>query len=123
MRDQKGLTLVEVLVAVAIIAIVVTPFLGLVMKGHYFTTDARLRTEAALFAQEKMEYLLTLADPKSDADWQSQTGVPFKWKATVQEDAVTVGTRKLDIITLQVKYPTKQGEQVFEVKTYGKSNP
>ncbi|EEG78347.1 prepilin-type N-terminal cleavage/methylation domain-containing protein [Dethiobacter alkaliphilus] len=52
---QRGFLLVELLVALAVVAIVAVPLLALLTMGAEAQGRARVHTEAAVLAREKME--------------------------------------------------------------------
>jgi prepilin-type N-terminal cleavage/methylation domain-containing protein len=60
-RDQRGLTLIEVIVAVALLAIIITPIARLVIQTGGSTNDDRLRVEATNVAITQLEKLQNLA--------------------------------------------------------------
>ncbi len=66
LKDQKGLTLVELLVVCVILAIAFIGLLGLFPLGSRNISESRSRTIATQLAQEKMEVLLNLSEDSGD---------------------------------------------------------
>ncbi|PKM83633.1 MAG: hypothetical protein CVU88_01950 [Firmicutes bacterium HGW-Firmicutes-13] len=56
-RFFKGHSLIEILVALTIIAVVVIPVLSLFLQGYSGSCSAGMKTVAAAYGQEKMEKL------------------------------------------------------------------
>lgn len=72
--SAKGFTLVEVLVALAIFSIAFTGFVSLLTSVLHANAQAKRRTEAATFAQDKLEELRQSATPTAGSDSITPTG-------------------------------------------------
>jgi prepilin-type N-terminal cleavage/methylation domain-containing protein len=57
-RSSNGLSLIEVCIAIAILAVMLTSFSGIFNQGYRFLRKARMNNLACLLAQEQMEKLL-----------------------------------------------------------------
>jgi prepilin-type N-terminal cleavage/methylation domain-containing protein len=57
-KSSQGLSLIEVCVAIAIVAIILTSLSGMFNQGYRFMRKTRLSQMACLLAQEKMEQLM-----------------------------------------------------------------
>lgn len=64
-KSQQGTTLVELIVAIGILAIVVTSFLIFFIQSSQTTQSSENITDATYLAQEEMEYLYHLSDSKT----------------------------------------------------------
>lgn len=85
--QQKGFTLLEVMVAVAIIAIALTTLLGSQSQSVYFANSAQFETMAALLAQSKMSELV-IEDSFSLSSNNGDFGDDFPgyaWEAKVND--------------------------------------
>ncbi|ABY92797.1 hypothetical protein JCM16816_12160 [Thermoanaerobacter brockii subsp. lactiethylicus] len=51
LKDNRGMTLIEVLVSIAMFAIVAIPLLGIFSQSVITSTDSRIRTKEATIAQ------------------------------------------------------------------------
>ncbi|MGW8160951.1 MAG: type IV pilus modification PilV family protein, partial [Desulfobulbales bacterium] len=65
---NKGFTLLEVMVAMALIAIALTTLLGSQSQSVSFANSAKFETMAALLAQSKMSEITTLAKDRLASD-------------------------------------------------------
>lgn len=94
MKNDKGygFTLLEVMVAMAIIAIALTAVLGSQSQSVSLATEAKFNTTAALLAQSKMAEM----EAKKPVDLTSDSGdfgedfPGYSWRATVT-DVMSVG--------------------------------
>ncbi|WP_413526859.1 type IV pilus modification PilV family protein [Marinilactibacillus psychrotolerans] len=64
-KSQQGTTLVELIVAIGILAIVVTSFLIFFIQSSQTTQSSENITDATYLAQEEMESLYHLSDSKT----------------------------------------------------------
>lgn len=60
MKNQQGLTLIEIIVAIAIMIVAVFAIIGIFPKGIQITKTAERNTVGAFLAQEKIEALEAL---------------------------------------------------------------
>ncbi|MDH3332257.1 MAG: prepilin-type N-terminal cleavage/methylation domain-containing protein, partial [Desulfobulbaceae bacterium] len=82
---NKGFTLLEVIIAVAIIAIALTTLLGSQSQSVSFANSAKFETMAALLAQSKMsEIVIQEADSLSSDSGDFGDDYPgYAWDVTV----------------------------------------
>lgn len=117
LEDQKGLTLVELLVVCVILAIAFIGLLGLFPLGSKNISESRLRTIAVQLAQEKMELLLNQSENSADltAGTHNDPGNPIRsnfnryWQ--VQNNIPVTGMKRIEV---WVTYP--HGSEVREVR-------
>jgi general secretion pathway protein I len=88
---DKGFTLLEVMIAVAIIAIALTTLLGSQSQSVSFANSAKFETMAALLAQSKMSELVTLEKNRltSDSGDFGDDYPGFTWEVRVSD--ITIG--------------------------------
>ena len=102
---NKGFTLLEVMVAVALIAIALTTLLGSQSQSVSFANSAKFETMAALLAQSKMsELALRDADELSDDSGDFGDDYPgYAWDVTVSDisipgiDAISDYLKQVDL--------------------------
>ncbi|MFL2070942.1 prepilin-type N-terminal cleavage/methylation domain-containing protein [Marinilactibacillus psychrotolerans] len=96
-KKQEGTTLIELIVAIAILSIVVTSFLIFFVQSSQTTQSSENITDATYLAQEEMEYLYHLSDSKTlDESIQALTehassvnGSGLDKTFTIQSEGVT----------------------------------
>ena len=102
---NKGFTLLEVMIAVAIIAIALTTLLGSQSQSVFFANSARFETMATLLAQSKMsEITIQTADSLSSDSGDFGEDYPgYAWEATVSDvsieglDAISDYLKQIDL--------------------------
>ena len=99
--SNKGFTLLEVMIAVALIAVALVTLLGSQSQSVSYANSAKFETMAALLAQSKMsEILIQDADSLSnDSGDFGDEYLGYVWEATVSE--VSIGG--LDTISEYLK--------------------
>jgi len=109
---QKGFTLLEVMVALAILSVVLVALFSQQARGIVQGNEARIITKASLLAQERMAGLLTEERLRiGDEEGEVKDSIPpFKWRQTVEESTIE-GMKKLTIIVLW-----KEGERERDVR-------
>jgi general secretion pathway protein I len=87
---NKGFTLLEVMIAVALIAIALTTLLGSQSQSVSFANSAKFETTAALLAQSKMsEMILQGPDAISSESGDFGDDYPgYAWDATVSDISI-----------------------------------
>ena len=87
---NKGFTLLEVMIAVAIIAIALTTLLGSQSQSVFFANSARFETMATLLAQSKMsEITIQTADSLSSDSGDFGEDYPgYAWESTVSDISI-----------------------------------
>jgi len=87
---NKGFTLLEVMIAVALVAIALTTLLGSQSQSVSFANSAKFETMAALLAQSKMsEITMQEADSLSNDGGNFGDDYPgYAWESTVSDIAI-----------------------------------
>ncbi len=83
-RTPKGFTLLEVMVALAVLAVGIVTILELFGTGLRLTTKASRRTQAVIYAQSVMDRLLAQSKLDDGSDGGQFPG-GFSWRAQVSE--------------------------------------
>jgi general secretion pathway protein I len=115
---QKGFTLLEIMIAVAIIAIALTTLLGSQSQSVYFANSAKFETMATLLAQSKMSELV-LEDSFSLSSNSGDFGDDFPgyaWEAKVS-DIVIEGFDVSDYLK-QIDLGVTWGVHRYDLRLY-----
>jgi general secretion pathway protein I len=117
--SDKGFTLLEVMIAVAIIAIALTTLLGSQAQSVSFANSAKFETMAALLAQSKMsEITIRAADSlSSDSGGFGDDYPGYRWETTVSN----VSIEGLDAIAdylKQIDLTVTWGSYSYNIRLY-----
>ena len=84
--NQKGFTLLEVMVALSIIVIVLTALMGSQSQGMSMAIESKFNTTAALLARDKMSRLELVEDDEisSDSGDFGDDFAPYRWNLEVE---------------------------------------
>ena len=87
---DRGFTLLEVMIAVALISIALVTLLGSQSQSVFFANSAKFETMAALLAQSKMsEITIQAADSLSSDSGDFGEDYPgYAWEATVSDVSI-----------------------------------
>jgi prepilin-type N-terminal cleavage/methylation domain-containing protein len=118
-RNRRAFTLIEVLAAMMLMAIVLPPVMQGVALATRNASDARRRTEAAGLAEEKLNEILatnlwqggTLAGDFG-SDWPD-----YHWQASVNNWAADTTTVGLEQIDLNVTWTSRNRQQSVTLST------
>ena len=119
-----GFTLLEVLVAVAIVAIALVTFMGLHLRSLDATIRAQDLTTAVLLAQAKMATMGEFPDPgEEQGKFEGPELARFQWSTAVTEhtlDAVA-GGQSVNVRRLEVTVFWADGQQTrrYALEAYG----
>jgi len=102
---NKGFTLLEIMIAVAILAVALVTLLGSQSQSVFFANSAKFETMAALLAQSKMsEITIQAADSLSSDSGDFGEDYPgYGWEATVSDvsieglDAISDFLKQIDL--------------------------
>ncbi|MCG6879933.1 MAG: prepilin-type N-terminal cleavage/methylation domain-containing protein [Deltaproteobacteria bacterium] len=85
-HKTDGFTLLEVMIAVAVLTIALAAVLGLQSRSLSLAAESRFQTTAALLAQEKMAEMITAGKEKlaSDSGDFGDAFSGYAWRVTVQ---------------------------------------
>lgn len=85
--NQKGFTLLEVMVALSIIVIVLTALLGTQSQGMSLAIESKFQTTAALLARDRMSQLEMVEDDEisSDSGDFGDDFAPYRWTLEVEQ--------------------------------------
>ena len=116
---NKGFTLLEVIIAVAIIAIALTTLLGSQSQSVSFANSAKFETMAALLAQSKMsEIVIQEADSLSSDSGDFGDDYPgYAWDITVSNISLEVGDAISDYLK-QIDLTVTWGVFSYNVRLY-----
>ncbi|MBW1912913.1 MAG: prepilin-type N-terminal cleavage/methylation domain-containing protein [Deltaproteobacteria bacterium] len=91
-KKESGFTLLEVMVALSIIAIALTAVLGLQSQSISLASEAKFGTTASLLAQKKMAEILAEKpeDVKSDSGDFGDDFPDYAWQSTVNDVASNI---------------------------------
>jgi type II secretion system protein I len=121
--DATGFTLLEVMVALAIVAIVLVPLLRL----HLLSLDATIRaqdlTTAVLLAQGQMSLLPPFPEPgEEQGTFEAQDLARFRWHSAVTEQELildaTAQLVQLRQIEVTVSWVDGRREHHYTLQTY-----
>jgi len=101
LTNQRGYSLIEIIMVIIIVAIAIPPLLSLLSSVLVDSHDSEVLTQAVTFAQEKMEEII--ADKKAD-----DGGRGYDWVVTPgrypSDEPATGYTRSVHIDTTNKKY-------------------
>jgi len=117
--SHKGFTLLEVMIAVALIAIALTTLLGSQSQSVSFANSAKFETMAALLAQSKMsEIVLREADALSSDSGDFGDDYPgYAWQVTVSDVALE-GIDTLSDYLKQLDLTVTWGVYQYKLRLY-----
>ena len=116
---NKGFTLLEVMIAVALIAIALTTLLGSQSQSVSFANSAKFETMAALLAQSKMSEI-TVQEPGELTNDSGDFGDDYPgyaWEVNVS-DIVIAGMDKISDYLKQVDLTVTWGVFSYNVRLY-----
>lgn len=122
-RARRGFTLLEVMIAVAIIAIACTAILGSQSQSVSLAGEAKFYTTATLLAQHKMSEIeiKTLSELMSDSGDFGEDFPGYSWRLDVQEPAsvepegVSTHMKQVDLIVSW----GEQGRYQYRLRYHG----
>ncbi len=129
-EDEGGFTIIEIVVALALVAVVSVGFMASVSLGFRTIAVARQRTTASELASGRLEHLRNIpyeyvalsTAPVHDADdehpdyWVSADGTSYDVTGTGMWETLIVDTINGDV--LQVEDPIQVGSTVMEIYQY-----
>ena len=120
-KDRRGFTLLEVMVAVAIVAIALSAVYKLYSQAFDMNQSARFYTTATLLAESKLAELANRppSDLGSDAGGFEDDYSDYSWQVAVTEveaEEITLSEQPLRQIDITITHET-QGES-FSLRTY-----
>ena len=114
MKTRAAFSLVEVMVAIVILAIALTGLTQGITTALGSSKESELQTTAALFAAGQIELLRAQGD-WSDGETQGDCGTGlalYRWKQTVRPTDID-GLHEVDVVVEH----TQTGAEIFELKT------
>lgn len=115
---NKGFTLLEVMVAVALLAIALTTLLGSQSQSVSFANSAKFETMAAVLAQSKMSEIVLESDSFSSDGGDFGDDYPgYAWEATVSEIAIE-GIADISDYLKQIDLTVSWGVFTYNLRLY-----
>jgi len=116
---NRGFTLLEVMVAVALIAIALSALLGSQSQSVSFANSAKFETMAALLAQGKMSEIVLreTGDLSSDSGDFGEEYPGYAWNSTVSDVSIT-GEEALSDYLKQIDLTVTWGVFSYELRLY-----
>jgi len=120
-KIANGFTLLEVVVAMAIVGLGVVTLLEIFSLGLRLEARGAARTEAVVHSRQVMDSLL-LRRGVGDGREEGSLGAGIRWKAEVRpvrdQSGLSLGSGwELKEITLEMRYPDGGRERQLEVRT------
>jgi prepilin-type N-terminal cleavage/methylation domain-containing protein len=122
--NEKGMTLIELMVVCVIMGIAFLGLVGIFPLGMQNLNESRMRTVATDLAQEKMEELLVLSPLDTDLTAGSHTDASnpvrssFNRFWTVNDDDPVADMKRIEV---RVTYPRGSGTRDVVVVAYKRS--
>jgi Tfp pilus assembly protein PilV len=114
LHSERGVALMEVLIAVAILSMTLVVFLGGLSTGLLATAESDRLSTAHELARSQLEY--TKSSPFSTAPYSYPTvTAPSTYGVTSTASAISGGDANVQLITVQV---SKDGAPVFSLEDY-----
>ncbi|MGM0441223.1 MAG: type IV pilus modification PilV family protein [Elusimicrobiota bacterium] len=118
-KYNRGITYIEIMLAVAIISIISTAFAQLFIKNNIALNETNLRTLASSWAADKMEEVKSYYyTDLSTGTWSSETEVLGKNKKFTRSVKVIEIENGLKEIEVEVTWETSEGSSSSRLVTY-----
>jgi general secretion pathway protein I len=116
---NRGFTLLEVMIAVAIIAIALTTLLGSQSQSVSFANSAKFETMAALLAQSKMSEITTQSAESlsSDSGDFGDDYPGYRWETTVSNVSIEGLVSVADYLK-QIDLTVTWGSSSYNIRLY-----
>ena len=115
-ENNPGFTLLEVLVAVAIMGMALAVLLGSVNKNLTLTSESRNLTVASTLAQKKMTEIESQGVPEEGEEEGEFEGFPdFKWRLVVERLEIPDLGESIDARKLKLTVIWEEGRKNLEV--------
>ena len=114
MNHHAGFSLIEVMVAILILAIALTGLTAGITTALSCSKESELQTTAALFASGQIELLRAQTD-WTDGTEQGDCGATlplYRWRQTVSPTDIS-GLHEVDVVVEN----THTGQEIYELKT------
>jgi prepilin-type N-terminal cleavage/methylation domain-containing protein len=120
LKTQLGFTLLEVVVAMAIVGLGVVTLIEVFSMGLRLETASAARTDAVAYSRQVMDTLMIRKSFELRGD-SGTIGKTHRWQADIQpiRDDSQLATPNWDIneITLRMRYPEGERDKWVEIKT------
>ncbi|RJP78712.1 MAG: prepilin-type N-terminal cleavage/methylation domain-containing protein [Desulfobacteraceae bacterium] len=120
-NNNEGFTLLEVMIAFSIIAIVITTIWGLHSKTVLLSLNTQFDTQAPFLAEEKMSQLSTKKIENDEME-EGDFGEYFQgyvWKSSVSNiESETLGTLAEKVKKMEVSIGFNEGEFSYSIISY-----
>lgn len=112
LRNEQGFTLIEILAAFMVFAVVAVPLIQILLQGNQLAHKAAYKTIAVNIAQQEMEELIAQGSVKTEEEGTFETG-NRKYLGTVS----LASYFDLVLVTVSVTYESADTEDKVEFST------
>mgnify|MGYP001412477784 CR=1 FL=1 len=112
LRDDRGFTLIEVIAAFTVFAVVAIPLIQILVQGDQLATRASRNTIAVNIAQQKMEELISQGWVNSGIEGAFETGLEEYWGAVSLSPQLG-----LMLVTVSVTYGSAENDCSVQFST------
>ncbi len=121
LQSPFGFTLLEIMVAISIIAIVLVAVYKMHSQTIYMSTNARFYTTAPLLAQKKMAEIELRSNEQTDGSGDFGDEFPgYKWRVSIDDvESEALGDAAEDLKKIDVTVSFNDDELTYSFRTYG----
>ena len=118
--NNRGFTLLETMIALAIIAVALVSLLALGNRSIGVRARLQMITQATLLAQDKMSEIETLAEMRSSADFSDDDGTfdkpfqEFNWRVSYEDTPVA----SVKMVTVMVLWGDETKNEYVELTSF-----
>jgi len=119
LKKNTGFTLLEVMIALSVIAIVLVSIYRLHAQTIDLSSMSRFYSTAPLLAQRKLAELNILSTLSSDAGDFADTFPGYRWQVTISDvESNLLGTTAQTLKRIDLRVTLNEAEYIYDLRTY-----